>query len=192
MFYSKTEKWYIIAVRGEKLAEPAVIINGDGTVTDITTKLMWQKIPESKSWGDSLTYCEGLELSNYKDWRMPNIAELQSLFNYNLNTNVLYESDPQSLWSSTSRAETGNYNHAWYLSAGGQIAPSDKGSSKYVHAVRGPVTSLFSLNHAILILKVLAGIELKEGESVPKFDVNNNKKLDLAELVYILAYLAKP
>ncbi len=189
MFYSKTDKWYVRAVREEKLAGPAVIVNGDGTVTDITTKLMWQETGGSKTWETSLKYCEELELATYKDWRMPNIAELQSLFNYSLNTNPL---DSQSLWSSTTRAEPGNYNHAWYLSAGGQIAPSDKASEKYIHAVRGPVASLFNLNHAILILKVLAGIELNEGEGAPNFDVNSNKKLDLAELVYILAYLAKP
>jgi len=195
IFYNKTDTLYVRAVRGEKLAEPVLIDNGDGTVTDMTTKLMWQEKGESKNWETSLKYCEELELAKYKDWRMPNIAELQSLFNYSLNANVLYESNqsnPQALWSSSSRAEVANYNHAWYLAFVGYISPADKGSERYVHAVRGPVTSLFSLNHAILTLKVLAGIELKEGESVPKFDFNNNKKLDLAELVYILAYLAKP
>ncbi len=192
-WHNKTEKWYVRAVRGEELSEPMIINNGDGTVTDITTKLMWQKAPESKNWGDSLRYCEGLELANYKDWRMPNIAELQSLFNYSSNTNVLYESNLQSLWSSTSRAESGNYHHAWYFSIVGNIDPTDKASgARNVHAVRGPVTSLFNLNHAILILKVLAGVELKEGEGVPEFNVNNNKKLDLAELIYVLAYLANP
>jgi len=192
IFYNKTDTLYVRAVRGEKLAEPVLIDNGDGTVTDMTTKLMWQKIGESKNWEEALKDCEQLKLANLEDWRLPNIAELHSLFDYSLNVNALHDTDQQALWSSSSRAEQGNYLHAWYLSYSGQIAPSGKDYSRSIHAVRGPVTSLFSLNHAILILKVLAGIELKEGESVPNFDINTNKKLDLAELVYVLAYLVKP
>lgn len=54
------------------------IDNGDGTVTDNVTGLMWQQIPisESMSWEEAIEYCENLELAGYDDWRIPTAKEL--------------------------------------------------------------------------------------------------------------------
>ena len=61
--------------------------NGDGTVTDTQTGLMWAKTssPGDITWHDAEVYCknpamDGLYLK-YEDWRMPTIAELQTLYN---------------------------------------------------------------------------------------------------------------
>lgn len=58
--------------------------NGDGTVTDINTGLMWQQVPSSDdySWADAVTYCDNLELSGYNDWRMPTLKELFSISDF--------------------------------------------------------------------------------------------------------------
>ncbi len=57
--------------------------NGDGTVSDNCTGLIWQQeAPFSGPWGDCLEYCENLELTGYSDWRLPNVNELQTLINY--------------------------------------------------------------------------------------------------------------
>jgi hypothetical protein len=55
--------------------------NGDGTITDNHTGLMWpQGVSEEKrSWWDALEYCADLEFAGYTDWRLPNNAELGSL-----------------------------------------------------------------------------------------------------------------
>ena len=55
--------------------------NGDGTVTDLNTSLMWQKTPptEHYTWDEAATYAENLQLAGYDDWRMPTIKELYSL-----------------------------------------------------------------------------------------------------------------
>jgi hypothetical protein len=55
--------------------------NGDGTVTDNVTGLMWaqNQSKESKGWTEASTYCENLELAGYTDWRMPTIKELWSI-----------------------------------------------------------------------------------------------------------------
>ena len=47
--------------------------NGDGTIIDDNTGLMWQQIPTSEdfSWQDAVEYCENLEFAGYDDWRMP-------------------------------------------------------------------------------------------------------------------------
>lgn len=58
--------------------------NGDGTVTDLATGLMWQKADDGQTylWEDALAYAEDLELAGYSDWRLPNAKELQSIVDY--------------------------------------------------------------------------------------------------------------
>lgn len=61
--------------------------NGDGTITDTDTSLMWTQLPSSSMpWDSALTYAEGLTTGGYSDWRMPNIKELQTLTDYALAT----------------------------------------------------------------------------------------------------------
>ena len=54
--------------------------NGDGTISDLNTGLMWQQDP-----GEKVTYAEAaagadtLTLAGYDDWRLPTIKELYSL-----------------------------------------------------------------------------------------------------------------
>lgn len=58
--------------------------NGDGTISDQNTDLMWEQIPvpDGLTWDEAVDYCETLELSGYDDWRMPNIKELFSISNF--------------------------------------------------------------------------------------------------------------
>ncbi|MFC2116264.1 DUF1566 domain-containing protein [Bacteroidota bacterium] len=60
------------------------IDNGDGTVSDFATGLMWQQSDDglSRNWKDALAYAESLELSGHSDWRLPNAKELQSIVDY--------------------------------------------------------------------------------------------------------------
>lgn len=60
------------------------IDNGDGTISDQATGLMWQKADDGtgRDWQESLAFAEDLELATYSDWRLPNIKELQSIVDY--------------------------------------------------------------------------------------------------------------
>jgi hypothetical protein len=77
---------YVRAVRGGQsgLFENSFIDNGDGTVTDTSTGLMWQQAtdPGFYAWEQALAYCENLNLGGHDDWRLPNRNELQSLADY--------------------------------------------------------------------------------------------------------------
>ena len=64
--------------------------NGDGTVTDLVTSLMWQQSPDTNGDGnitarDKMTYKEAVagaasfNLGGYTDWRLPTIKEQYSL-----------------------------------------------------------------------------------------------------------------
>ncbi|KAF2956245.1 DUF1566 domain-containing protein [Marinitoga sp. 38H-ov] len=59
------------------------IDNGDGTITDLNTGLIWQKTPPSTgiTWEEAYEYCENLELGGYDDWRLPTVKELFSIWN---------------------------------------------------------------------------------------------------------------
>ena len=56
------------------------LVNGDGTVTDQLTGLMWRTdILQVGDWPTSLQFCEGLSFAGFDDWRMPNESELLSI-----------------------------------------------------------------------------------------------------------------
>lgn len=69
--------------------------NGDGTVIDNMTTLVWQKCSRGQAndasctgvattalWTNNLLYCDGLVLGGRDDWRLPNRNELLSLLDF--------------------------------------------------------------------------------------------------------------
>src|SRR3990172_6862146 len=73
-----------------KGTQPSYQDNGDGTVTDLVTGLMWQKSPDTNgdgiiNYNDKLYYDEAValaasfNLAGYTNWRLPTIKELYSL-----------------------------------------------------------------------------------------------------------------
>lgn len=58
--------------------------NGDGTVTDLATGLMWAQADSGRScdWRGALGYARDLILAGHDDWRLPNAKELQSIVDY--------------------------------------------------------------------------------------------------------------
>ena len=77
----KSDKSFGIAVRGEKLPRDRFVDNGDGTITDRVLNLMWQKDqPDRKSYNDILAMLKDFELAGFKDWRLPTMQELGSIF----------------------------------------------------------------------------------------------------------------
>ncbi|RPD96209.1 DUF1566 domain-containing protein [Aureibaculum marinum] len=78
-------KMYFRMVRGNTdYGKNNFIDNGDGTISDLATGLMWQKADDGigKDWEEALSYAENLTLASYSDWRLPNAKELQSIVDY--------------------------------------------------------------------------------------------------------------
>ncbi len=86
--------------------------NGDGTVIDTRTGLVWQRqpAPERVTWPEAQLYIEQLNrdrFAGHADWRLPTNDELASLFLREENSHRLYL-DPvfgsfRNLWSATTR-----------------------------------------------------------------------------------------
>jgi len=63
--------------------------NGDGTVSDLATGLMWAQHDsgEGLNWEEALGFCENFHLAGHTDWRLPTIKELNSIVDYNKGQN---------------------------------------------------------------------------------------------------------
>ncbi len=59
--------------------------NGDGTITDNNSGLVWQQVPSSSdyTWQEAVDYCDDLEFAGHDDWRMPSAKELYSISDFN-------------------------------------------------------------------------------------------------------------
>ena len=150
-FYLKTQAFQVMAVRGTS-SSTEFIDNGDGTITDKKTGLMWQKTNDGvlRTWAESLIYCENLLLAGHNDWRLPDIKESASIINFNTSNpnapaidTTYFETFFPSLplvdrfWSST--IYVGDPATGWALSPRGNPQPSggDPLDTKYnVRAVR--------------------------------------------------------
>jgi len=133
--------------------EPRFTDNGDDTITDNLTGLMWTKnanlLGGYKTWQQALDYVKGMNAGTYPnygftDWRLPNVNELESLINANetytatwLTTQGFTNVQARDYWSSTTYAY--GTDGAWFFGmSGGDVYHDDKSSSSYyVWPVRG-------------------------------------------------------
>ena len=85
-------RFFAIFVRGgENYGVNDFVDNGDGTVTDRATGLMWMRQDSGQlgagaggalDWGTALAWADTLTLAGHDDWRLPNVKELQSIVDY--------------------------------------------------------------------------------------------------------------
>jgi hypothetical protein len=69
---------------GSGLPNPASYTVANGIVHDNLTCLDWQQVESSSSYtnADAITYCEGLSLGGYDDWRVPTRVEVESIMDW--------------------------------------------------------------------------------------------------------------
>lgn len=145
-----TLRYHARYVRGAKPTDGHNYLNnGDGTVTDLDTSLMWAQVPSaSLSWENALAYAESLSVAGYTDWRLPNIKELQTLTDYTLasatsttgmlpsiNRVLFPAATATAYWSSTSVA--GHSAEAWLVEFGINNAVSPPRGSQGIVSYEG-------------------------------------------------------
>ena len=60
---------------------PSYTDNGDGTVTDEVTGLVWTQdlSTDTVEWSEASTFCESVTTGDISDWRLPSVKELWSI-----------------------------------------------------------------------------------------------------------------
>jgi hypothetical protein len=135
--------------------DPRFTDNGDETVTDKLTGLMWAKDANAYArlkWSDAIDYANDLNLgnagcgTNYTVWRLPNIKELLILIDYGYYNFVLPRGHPFSkvqdgyYWSSTTEETNLLKDHAFKVSlVEGRVSATGKSvrNVNWVWPVRG-------------------------------------------------------
>jgi hypothetical protein len=128
-------------VAGDLPPAPSFTDNGDSTVTDNNTKLIWSKCSDgltgatctggglnSPILATTLTSCNGYSLAG-KTWRLPNTNELRSLLDYSLITTPMINSafpntSSNQYWTSTSNVNSPNLGMLVYFNSGGAASLS--------------------------------------------------------------------
>ena len=136
----KTNAYYVRAVRGGS-SNNTFFNNGDGTITDNSTGLIWERSTGSTTytWEQAKTYCETLTLGG-KSWRLPTRNELQTLVDYSIANPgpvinpTFFPNAAHLYWSSTASALSSEYS--WIVSFyAGDITYTNKTRNCYVRAV---------------------------------------------------------
>jgi hypothetical protein len=133
------KKFYVLCVAGNsEYGFNDFSDNGDGTITDNASGLMWQANDyHASDFEDAIAHCEADTTGGWDDWRLPNVKELQSivdydrapdaggsaaiapLFNATSFTNENGETDWGYYWASTTHADfTGLGSSGTYIAFG--------------------------------------------------------------------------
>ena len=101
---------------------PSFTDNGNGTVTDDKSGLIWQKVEDNifRKWNDASNYCADLSLGGFDDWRLPTFQELKSILSFKNSSNFI---DSQLFtnvflgffWSSTIYQDPDGNDMRWIL-----------------------------------------------------------------------------
>ena len=134
-------------VRGDTYGINEFVDNGNGTITDNATGLMWMQDDSgiAMNWEDALSYAEKFSYAGYDDWRLPNVKELQSIVDYSgvfpaINssmfnvtgiTNEAGNDDYPYCWTSTTNpyfdpreGDIAGNCFAWYVAFGYAVDPT--------------------------------------------------------------------
>ena len=109
---------------------PAFKDNGDGTVTDLLTGLVWQKADGGEmTWEKAKDYAKGLRLAGRADWRLPTSMELFALTNQGMHgpamdISVFTRSEARYWWTDSARAD--DPSRVWLVNSGGGIGAHAK------------------------------------------------------------------
>lgn len=109
--------------------------NGDGTVTDNGTGLMWQKANTGQmDWYAAMSNGLNLTLGGYSDWRLPDKNELEELYYSPCKDFLNIQND--WYWSSNTRGSHSE-DYAWFVHfKDGNVRWHHKSSFYYARAVR--------------------------------------------------------
>ena len=113
-----THRLYVRYVRGNPdYGKNDFHDNGDGTISDLATGLMWSKTDSKMgmNWQAALAWVQAKNAKKYlghSDWRLPNAKELQSIVDYTRAPAVTHSPAVAPIFQTT-RLRNGEYPYFW-------------------------------------------------------------------------------
>ena len=136
---SEEKGYYVMYVRGNpNYGINDFVNNSDGTITDNSTGLMWAQNDngEGLNWEASLSYVQQKNTDNYlgyKDWRLPNVKELQSIVDYTRSPATTNSAAINALFNcSTITDEGSDANYPFYWTGTTHANMVNGGNAAYV------------------------------------------------------------
>lgn len=130
------KKFYVIYVRGNPAyGKNDFVDNGDGTVTDRATGLMWMQADSQAgmNWKEALSYAENLILAGHDDWRLPNAKELQSIVDYSRSPDTTHSAAIDPVFQcSEIRNEAGQADYGCYWTGTTHVSPRSADRAVYI------------------------------------------------------------
>ena len=113
--------FYVQCVRGNpQYGINNYLDNGDGTVSDLATGLMWTQSDSetAMNWQSALAWVEARNVENhlgYNDWRLPNAKELESILDYTRSPDTSGSAAIDPVFETTAFTnEGGSIDYPWY------------------------------------------------------------------------------
>lgn len=129
-------------------AQAGLAVNGDGTVTDTATNLIWLQdwnVNGEQNWVTQKAWAENLSFANSSDWALPSIDDYNALFAaYGNPTSLIEFTNVQSgsYWSGTEYSVSPIFVAWVFRTSNGVEDRGDKSFGLYGVAVRqGDVTA---------------------------------------------------
>jgi hypothetical protein len=146
---SKNLSFNVKCVTGNSSIQNSFIDNGDGTISDNSTGLIWQKCsaPDTSincsgnmltyNWTDALNFCENLNLLG-KKWFMPNINEYNSIANVTagsptVNITFFPNTSTYPYWSSNTNSDGTSFDY--FFAYGSNSKSWNRGSHFHVKCI---------------------------------------------------------
>lgn len=118
--HGQDKQFNYLLVRGnETYGINEFVDNGDGTITDNATGLMWSQDDNGEGiiWKDALSYAENANEVGYTDWRLPDAKELQSIVDYSRSPDETNSAAINALFNCTQTTnEAGDADYGFYWS----------------------------------------------------------------------------
>ena len=121
--YPSSKYQYVYFVRGNPAyGANSFSDNGDGTITDSATGLMWSQDDSGQGmdWGSALAWVQQKNAENHlghSDWRLPNAKELQSIVDYQRSPDTTGSAAIDSIFNASQITnEAGDADYPFYWS----------------------------------------------------------------------------
>jgi len=134
-----------LSEKGLKVSKKRFNNNGDGTVTDTTTGLVWLRDPadynvKPQEWQEAIDGCKNFSFAGYKDWRLPAAQELFNIVDFTKKKypliNDVFICPEYTYWTTQEYVSHTIYAMLMYFNTGGATY-YNKTNAFFVRPVRG-------------------------------------------------------